>query len=328
MKEPEFPNFQKPYSSADNVGLAEGVAQGQNDVSIGTFLRQAREKKGLSHVQISEMIRLKPLIIQAMEDEDWEKLPSPVLASGFVRSYGRVLGLKEEHIKMLFQESRPAYTPRFEPLVTPAKSRRPALIILVISFLLLVPAYFFWKGDIIRLKTPSAPVTTESAEGDPVQPQNIQEAPVSNELAAPIEQRPSELEPTLDETTTESNETVPISDSTEPEIPVSQDETSTAMRSAPDQTGQSDIMNFSLSVMFHDTTWIRIFVDDLEPREYIFQPEERYQWRAKNGFELLIGNAGATEVMLNGQKVDLPDTPGKVVRLNLPEGYKKENNQN
>lgn len=70
-----------------------------------------------------------------------------------------------------------------------------------------------------------------------------------------------------------------------------------------------------------EKTWIRVFVDGENPKEYIFNPGSNPVWRASEGFELLIGNAGGIELKLNGQEIKKLGSPGQVVHLNLPEGY-------
>jgi cytoskeleton protein RodZ len=70
-----------------------------------------------------------------------------------------------------------------------------------------------------------------------------------------------------------------------------------------------------------EKTWIRIFVDGENPKEYIFRPGSKPEWRASAGFELLIGNAGGIKLELNGQEITKLGSPGQVVHLYLPEGY-------
>jgi hypothetical protein len=76
-----------------------------------------------------------------------------------------------------------------------------------------------------------------------------------------------------------------------------------------------------LKAVVEGRTWIRITVDDEEPREYIFQPGSRPQWKAKKGFDLVIGNAAGIEFEFDGQSMENLGELGQVVRLKLPEGY-------
>jgi cytoskeletal protein RodZ len=64
--------------------------------SIGQRLREARTEQGveLSDVERATKIRVKFLL--AMEQDQWEELPAPAYARGFLQSYARFLGLDEQ----------------------------------------------------------------------------------------------------------------------------------------------------------------------------------------------------------------------------------------
>ena len=79
-----------------------------------------------------------------------------------------------------------------------------------------------------------------------------------------------------------------------------------------------------LKAIIREETWVKIFIDDKDPREYIFQPGRRFQWTAEKGFELMIGNAAGIDLVLNGEEVEKPTTSGKVVHVTIPEDYERE----
>lgn len=76
-------------------GLAQTNAAPANVNSVGQILRAAREQRGLSVEQIADMLKIRRIYLQAIEDSDWEELPELVYAQGFVRSYASFLGLDE-----------------------------------------------------------------------------------------------------------------------------------------------------------------------------------------------------------------------------------------
>ncbi|MGE5842757.1 MAG: DUF4115 domain-containing protein, partial [Deltaproteobacteria bacterium] len=75
---------------------------------------------------------------------------------------------------------------------------------------------------------------------------------------------------------------------------------------------------FSLTGIVKERTWLRITIDGKEEREHLLQPGSRPQWRAKESFYMLIGNAGGIDFDLNGKRVGSLGKPGQVVRLTLP----------
>lgn len=73
--------------------------------SIGQYLRRIREEHGLSVGEVARLTRISPGYIQALEENRLEKFPGEVFARGFVRAYGRCLGLDEEDTMTRFSQS-------------------------------------------------------------------------------------------------------------------------------------------------------------------------------------------------------------------------------
>src|SRR5260370_4305424 len=61
--------------------------------TIGELLRQTREQYDTSIEQIGAALRIRPVFLQAIEDNQYDRLPGPVYAVGFVRTYADYLGL-------------------------------------------------------------------------------------------------------------------------------------------------------------------------------------------------------------------------------------------
>ena len=71
---------------------------------IGKVLREEREKAGLTQQQVSEALKLRPSIIDAIEREQWDKLPHAVFVKGFIRSYARLLKVNLEEISEAYND--------------------------------------------------------------------------------------------------------------------------------------------------------------------------------------------------------------------------------
>ena len=91
--------------------------------------------------------------------------------------------------------------------------------------------------------------------------------------------------------------------------------------SEPAMGTEPDLTRFVLTGHVKARTWIRICVDDQEPKEYIFQPGSRPQWKGVDGFNVLIGNAAGVEFDFNGERFENLGDLGKVVRLKLPRHF-------
>jgi cytoskeletal protein RodZ len=60
---------------------------------IGSSLREARERRGLSPEDVQKAIRIRDRYLNALEEERWELLPGEAYIKGFLRTYADFLGL-------------------------------------------------------------------------------------------------------------------------------------------------------------------------------------------------------------------------------------------
>jgi cytoskeleton protein RodZ len=65
---------------------------------VGETLRRERLRRNLGFEQISRELKISTRFLEAIENEQYEKLPGGVFAKSFVRQYARLLGLDEEDL--------------------------------------------------------------------------------------------------------------------------------------------------------------------------------------------------------------------------------------
>jgi cytoskeletal protein RodZ len=66
--------------------------------SFGELLKREREMREVSLNEVTVATRIAPKFLEALENQEWEKLPGGVFNRGFVRAIARYLGLDEEHL--------------------------------------------------------------------------------------------------------------------------------------------------------------------------------------------------------------------------------------
>src|SRR5579862_1844361 len=72
-----------------------------NAMARGTFgerLKRERELREVTPEEICKATRIAPRFLEALENEQWNRLPGGVFGRGFVRSIARFLGLSEEDL--------------------------------------------------------------------------------------------------------------------------------------------------------------------------------------------------------------------------------------
>jgi len=81
---------------------------------IGRRLREVREEQGLTLEQVGQEITIYPRQLEALEEGNYEALPSPLWARGFLIMYANHLGLEgEQFAQKLFPVRHPSWPKRY-----------------------------------------------------------------------------------------------------------------------------------------------------------------------------------------------------------------------
>src|SRR5262249_60930843 len=91
--------------------------------TFGELLKRERELREVSLNELTVKTRVPPKFLEALENEEWSKLPGGVFNRGFVRSIARYLGLDEE---AFLSEYDVAYSEQVPPRQEPPTNRIPA----------------------------------------------------------------------------------------------------------------------------------------------------------------------------------------------------------
>jgi hypothetical protein len=97
-------------------------------VTIGKVLRQAREERGLTVKQASEVLFLRGSVILALESGDLTVLPPPFYVKGYITQYAKYLQVYDQVAPNLAVEQETSRTPRLgraeEGITTRVRDRR------------------------------------------------------------------------------------------------------------------------------------------------------------------------------------------------------------
>jgi transcriptional regulator with XRE-family HTH domain len=141
--------------------------------NFGERLKRERELREVTLQEITSATRIGPRFLEALENEEWEKLPGGVFNRGFVRSIARYLGLDEEALLGEYDLAHGAQFPvaeeNPEQKKSPQSRWKPALIALVLLVLVagaIYGGFVAWKYYAARRNVKETP-----AAGPPTQPQ-------------------------------------------------------------------------------------------------------------------------------------------------------------
>ena len=120
--------------------------------TFGERLKRERELREVTLEEVSTATRISARFLEALENEDWAKLPGGVFGHGFVRSIARYLGLSEESLLAEYDLARGenliAPSPKPEERIPAPPKWIPIFAVLVILLLLLGLVFaglYAWK---------------------------------------------------------------------------------------------------------------------------------------------------------------------------------------
>ena len=134
---------------------------------IGSALREARERRGLSYSQVEEGTKIRARYLRALEDEDFGVLPGATYSKGFLRAYADYLGLdghlfidefNSRYHDPRSDDDRPIYPPSRR---TPSRHRRETSIVLIALAAIVAIASLVFLGAGSG-GTPNTPLPTPS----------------------------------------------------------------------------------------------------------------------------------------------------------------------
>ena len=70
---------------------------------IGNFLREKREEKGISLIEVEKDLKIRKKYLQGLEDGNIDLIPGKTYLIGYLRNYSKYLGIDEENINQIIQ---------------------------------------------------------------------------------------------------------------------------------------------------------------------------------------------------------------------------------
>jgi cytoskeleton protein RodZ len=114
--------------------------------TVGNLLRETRQSYGGEIDRIAATLRIRPAYLTAIEESQYDKLPGPVYAQGFVRAYAVHLGLDgNEAIRRFKQEIEGLEVSRDLSFPVPLAERSiPGGTMLLAALILAICGYGLW----------------------------------------------------------------------------------------------------------------------------------------------------------------------------------------
>lgn len=267
--------------------------------SPGARLRREREARGLTQQQAADTLNLDPMIVSALETNDFAALGAPVFAKGHLRRYAALLGLAEDEVVAAYERSKlqaqePTLVPKSRLEMSPVrgKPRWPWVMGGAVSFLAAAALIAYlsenglpWAGG------PEAPAVANAPAlmGDPARETRPVDAVVTRDTPAA---------------------TAATTGATPSATPPVANPAGAAGPPPALQPGQ-----VSLQLRFNADSWVEVF--DGAGRAVIYDLGKAGSERTVTGtapLSVTLGNVGAVAVTINGQPVAVPPrVPGELL---------------
>ena len=321
--------------------------------SVGTYLRELRQRRGVSLEEIARTTRVAQRYLESLEAEAFDALPSPVFTRGFIRAYCQALNEPPDEALAAYErrEGRPpqpaAARPGAAPRAADAEARGRGAVLVSFVLLVVLGMALFAVALMIHPRdraerlsatarpepraveppaqpappeTPSAPgtpLTRQIPSAGPTPPAPSTPAPGPRAVppaAAPASPGP----PTTPGAPSTPGAPAPAATAARPPdapVPTPPAVPGVALESLVGTVSSP----YRLVARTSETTWIRVRTEDGRSSEENIPAGEIREWVSNRPFVLTIGNAGGVSFELNGRPLPPLGARGAVIqRIVLP----------
>ena len=311
-------------------------------ISFGRYLMRERLEKGVSLKDVSHATRIGIDTLSLIENEDHSRLPAEVFVKGFLRSYAKTVGADSDHAVRLYLENlreRNA-ADRFEEELVQTRGvfwvrlLGSLMLLLCVMGAAIYADLFFSKpelpanrgGQALESVMEEAPAADGGREADldPVAGQALES--VMEEAPAADGGGGADLDPVVGKEEIGSPDPVqpppaetlpPVSDvAGNPPSEVVGDMPPDGAAETPEEIKAEEKLRLTIATV--EVTWLKIIVDEQNPKEYFLKPTDRMELEAIQGYHLLIGNATGVRLFLNDRPINVAGKKGQVVTLRIP----------
>jgi cytoskeletal protein RodZ len=244
---------------------------------IGPTLKEARAKQALSLEEVHAKIKIHPRVLQLLEEEKFDKLPSPLFAKSFLKSYADFLSVDTDQVMSQYEKIEKK-EPEQVIFIKPAEMRERKSADLswlagpAVAAALVAGGFGLWiAAGAIRESLPKW-------------------KPAPPKTAAPKKAAASKPVPAKEEKPASSDWLRSPSQGNFPSIP----------KRTP----------LELKVKAVDNVWMRVTADGKVVFQTILKRGATETWTAKQSIEIWTGNSSNMVLALNGNSLG---SPGKGV---------------
>lgn len=321
----------------------------------GRMLAEAREAKGLTIAQVAEKLKLSTRQIEALEAEDYSRLPVAVFVRGFIRNYARLVEVPLDSLPAIAEipvtptETITAHSEELRFSASPV--RRWLLLPMAVFglFLVLVAVLYAWLSQGEEAYVPNQPAVSDqaiplvlpppaepapepapAAVAPPVPVVDPAASPAASPAAAgsaspaaPVVLSPVAPSPVQAPAPVQPRPAVPVPTAPPPARPapgainpyLPPAVAPAVPAPAPASARPAHVVQLTAE---QTDAWIEVVAGDDKRYTRLLRVGEQLTLRGAPPFRLVVGNAATVRLSYDGRAIDLkPYTGDKVARLTL-----------
>jgi len=250
--------------------------------SFGAYLRQVRETRKVSLEEVCRATKIRRSILEAIEGDRLEILPSEVFVKGFIEAYAKSIGLDPEDVLSRYKAWRRGYMAEGgeEALIEGERRMLKRCVIAGIILLVIILVLYLLLYEKSSKEIPIAETHTDQGDISPTD--TFQSQSFTPPVVEPVPMPPHSVSVE------------------EQEKPIKERE-------------------HILVIEAIERTWIEITEGSSLPFDVTLYPGETYTRTSYSHFMILVGNAGGVKVTFDGKELDPLGEVGQVVKLTLPQ---------
>ena len=288
------------------------ISESNPMASFGENLQREREMRGVTLQEISAATKISVRFLQALEAEEFTKLPGGIFTRSFIRAYAKYLGLDEDRLLAEYQlVAQPRADVDLSRLVASnPQGRREAsrgpILTLLLAVVLVGGGYGVFRYSRRAVEPPrevSPPAQVPApAVSTPAAGQTSAPAP---ESAQPAAEKPSATGP---------GAAGPGAPAATSQAPAGLDATITSVAEG----------GLVLQVAATERAWVAVDADGKTVLQRVLNPSEIQTLKAKESFDVTTGNAQGIILTLNGETLKPMGRRGEVKSVHLTESDLKK----
>jgi cytoskeletal protein RodZ len=284
--------------------------------SLGSYLRQERERQQVSLPEIAAATKIQLKFLEALEHDAYDQLPATPFVVGFLRAYAQYVALDPETVLTAYRSLHrtpepPEAAPRPVSTPTPSPHRgqliRLGVFLAVFGLITGLVLHELRRGQPTRSPVASFPaVLPGQAEKPPDAPTPMVPRPEPSGTASVV--LPTSPDPAARGEQSPGLTTPGASEATSPPTP--------ALGSAPRKEGGGSESPGALVLQTTAVadTWLQVEIDGDKRHTLLLAAGKSVQWEASERFRLTVGNVRGTRLALNGQEIPLQSGRSNVIR--------------